>query len=206
MTAMHVVKRTAYLALSLAALGAVAWLSLDIAESIHARKKAKAQIHPLPNLKIERLNGERVSLDGAASRGTVLLFFSTTCPYCRDEIAELVEKKTLFDQTRVVLLSGEPYEILRRFNQELGIERWTHFIVGIDDDHAITRRFGIRRIPATFVYTADGMLVERYDGVVRAATIAAALPAPIGAAKQARHSNLVDRYDLRGPRPSHPDE
>lgn len=203
---MHVVKRTAYLTLSIAAFGAVAWLSLDIVESIHARKMAKAEIHPLPSLEFGRLNGDRVSLDGAASRGTVLMFFSTTCPYCRDEIADLVAKKTLFDQTKVVLLSGEPHDVLRRFNQELGIERWTHFIVGIDDDHAITRRFGIRRIPATFVYSADGMLLDRYDGVVRAATIAAALPEPNAAARQARPSNLVDRYDLRGSRPSRADE
>lgn len=168
-------KRMLYSILTLAVLGSIAWLSSEIAATIHERKAAAQRTATLPRIELARLDGRRLSTSARPNRPTMLLFFRTTCPYCRDEIADLIAHRPLFDEANVLLISGERPGVLRRFSQELDITERSNFIVAIDERGMLAKHYDIRKIPAVFVYDDGGALVRRFDGLAKAAAIAAAL-------------------------------
>ena len=171
-------KRLFYAGIALCVFGAIVWLAFDIEQSIDTRKSVADRIHPLPQVYVTALDGERIALAGPERRGTVIVFFRTTCPYCHDEIEDLVANRPLFDDTRVWLISGEPPHVLVDYERRLGLTPGGPFVMGVDADHHVARHFGIRKIPATFVYSSDGQLLERFEGLVRASVIAGAVEAP----------------------------
>ena len=166
-------KRILYSMLTLAALGALAWLSVDIASVVHARKAVNERIKQLPRIELVSLDGRRMSTAAKYRRPTILLFFRTTCPFCREEISDLVAHHAMFDEAAVLLISAEKPGVLKRFADELEIEQQTDFTVAIDEKGELARHYGIRKIPALFVYDREGQFLWRNDGLVRAPAIAA---------------------------------
>lgn len=164
-------KRIVYLLVSATVFGAIGWMSLEVAQTVRARKVAARSIRTLPDVKLRTLQGGTLALTDATSLGTVVLFFTTTCPYCRDEIEDLLTESKHFEHARVILISGEPPSTVAAYVTDLEVYARSTFTVALDSGHVLARRFGIRGIPTTFVYSPQGSLLGRYDGVVRARTI-----------------------------------
>lgn len=179
-------KRVFFLMLSLTVLGAIAWISADIAEMVHARKETARRIERLPEMEVVSIGGAPESLTKPADGGTVVLYFHTACPYCKDQIDDHLSKSRRFGNARVVLISSEELDVLRQFSKMTGIDRHDRIIVGQDTSGAVARHFGVGRVPATFVYDAGGRLTRRFNGLVRTESVVAALPGPPVGRRQVR--------------------
>jgi len=110
---------------------------------------------PAPPISLPVLGGGTANL--AADRGKVVLvnFWATWCEPCKSEMPALQQ---LADQLR-----GEPFilysidlqedaESIAAFQQQLGLNLY----VLLDEDGAVTRTYGVRGLPATFVIDRGG--------------------------------------------------
>lgn len=159
-------RRTIFFLFCVGIFGAIAWLSLSVLSIVSERKAVSERVQFLPSTTWTSLNGHHISVNETTKQGTILLFFTTTCPFCRTEIEDLINDIDRFIDTRIVLLSGEPQASLAEYATELGINGVGNIEVVVDEGHSLASHFGIERVPTTFVYSADGRLLDRFDGMV----------------------------------------
>jgi len=125
---------------------------------------------PAPELTLDSLDGERVSL--ADFRGEVVLVnnWATWCPPCRAEMPELNayyhdHKEQGF---RVVAVeAGDPAETVRAFVKEEGID----FTVLLDPENQSLKGFQNASLPNSYVIDRDGNLVLAWTGAINQATL-----------------------------------
>ena len=92
-----------------------------------------------------------------------MAFFATWCPGCVDEVAQLEQFQTSYDNRRVVLIGvnvAQPTDALRAFLSEKGI----NYKVLLDDNAAVSADYGVEvlGLPLVVGIGADG--VVRYMG------------------------------------------
>jgi thiol-disulfide isomerase/thioredoxin len=112
---------------------------------------------PAPPITLPLLGGGTANL--AADRGKVVLvnFWATWCEPCKSEMPALQQ---LADQLR-----GQPFvmysvdlqegaDSINAFQRQLGL----NLHVLLDEDGAVTRTYGVRGLPATFVVDRGGVV------------------------------------------------
>ena len=110
-----------------------------------------------PQIALNTLDGGKADL--AADKGKVVLvnFWATWCEPCKSEMPALQQ---LADQ-----LSDQPFRLysvdlqedpqaIEAFQRQLGLDLY----VLLDDDGAVTRTYGVRGLPATFLIDPQGMV------------------------------------------------
>jgi len=113
-----------------------------------------------PAFQLRDLNDRVVSLSDYKGKKAVMLFFWTTwCPYCREELNVLNQEYASLAKDSIELLAinvEEPkYKVekyVRRYN--LGLE------VLLDSDSLVTRDYGLMGVPAYFVINKSGEIVS----------------------------------------------
>ena len=160
---------TAYLIISLpateaeAAEGSVAALVQDqpddVAKTtlIHAGDVA-------PDFTVEMLDGSKVTLSELQGKPTLLIFWATWCPPCRQEMAHLQEGVIdHFAGKNLVVLPisrGEKRDVVEKFLADNGYT----FGVGLDPERAIYDLYASNFVPRTFIINKRGKVVYRVAG------------------------------------------
>ena len=115
-----------------------------------------------PDFTAEMLDGSNVTLSALQGKPTLLIFWATWCPPCRDELAHLPEGvlDVYGDTINVLPLSrGEKREVVEEFITKMGYT----FRVGLDQEQAAYNLYASNYIPRCFVIGRDGVVV--YSGV-----------------------------------------
>lgn len=115
-----------------------------------------------PDFTAEMLDGSNVTLSALQGKPTLLIFWATWCPPCRDELAHLQEGviDVYGDTITVLPLSrGEKREVVEEFIAKMGYT----FPVGLDEVQAAYQLYASNYIPRCFVIGRDGVVV--YSGV-----------------------------------------
>ncbi len=102
-----------------------------------------------PDFSVELLNGDNTTLSSLHGQVVMLIFFSTECPDCQNQFAEiqcLVEEKT--PSFKILAISrGESVEATEQFCEKYGIL----FDVGTDIDLSIYNLYANRYVPRNFL-------------------------------------------------------
>jgi cytochrome c biogenesis protein CcmG/thiol:disulfide interchange protein DsbE len=127
-------------------------------------------------------DGQEVTL-GASGQAQVLVFLAHWCPVCDQELPTLREVVTadlVPDDVQMVLITtgldpGRPNWPPRTWLRDAGLGD----VLTVRDDvgDPLMRAFGLRAYPAWAVIDADGTLVARRQGLLRAPEVAALLDA-----------------------------
>ncbi|MFC1809151.1 peroxiredoxin family protein [Candidatus Omnitrophota bacterium] len=119
---------------------------------------------PAPDFTLKNLQGTEVTLSEVLAEQNVLLVFGTTwCPYCVQEISEL---NTLYDEldgNGLTILSVNVKEKMgkvQRFAEKKGIK----YEVLLDSKGDVAREYGVRGIPANFFIDREGILQYESSG------------------------------------------
>lgn len=115
-----------------------------------------------PDFTVEMLDGSSVTLSKLQGKPTLLIFWATWCPPCREELSHLQEGVIdLFgDKINVLPISrGEKREVVEGFLDKMGYT----FAVGLDGDQSIYRKYATNYIPRCWVIDSKGKVV--YAGV-----------------------------------------
>lgn len=115
-----------------------------------------------PDFTVEMLDGSSVTLSKLQGKPTLLIFWATWCPPCREELSHLQEGviDIFGDKINVLPISrGEKREVVEGFLDKMGYT----FAVGLDGDQSIYRKYATNYIPRCWVIDSKGEVV--YAGV-----------------------------------------
>lgn len=107
-----------------------------------------------PDFSVQLLNGERLTLSSLQGQVTMLIFFSTGCPDCQAQFAEMQKQIAVKEPNfRIVAISREESaETTATFIQQYGLK----FDVGIDPNRSIYNQYASRFVPRNYLIGSDG--------------------------------------------------
>jgi peroxiredoxin len=133
----------------------------DLAEALGLQ--APSEVVEAPRFSLSDLTGKKVQLKAFQGKLVLLNFFATWCGPCREEMPGM---ESLFrsyrDRGFVVLAINiqESAKAVRPFVDQLKVS----FPVVLDTEGAVSREYGVRGLPATFLIGRDGNIRWRALG------------------------------------------
>lgn len=113
-----------------------------------------------PDFELTTLAGETVTLDQYRGRKAVLLLFWTTwCPYCKDELLDIDEFLDGYEKEALAVLginSGWRDSVSRtkRFQEQYGLG----IPLAFDHGHEVSRRYNVRGVPTILAVDRQGVV------------------------------------------------
>jgi peroxiredoxin len=153
------------LLLSLAVGGA--YLGYGIVQKVTHKKELKDRIAHVPAFRFVDLEGCAFTQQNLRGKPTWLLYFDSGCEFCRMEISDIVKNKSHLSDVEVVLVSAEDKEVLQKFRKKHGFDALKNFHIVQDKTHECHERFGMVSTPSSLLYSAQGALIQRFNGVVK---------------------------------------
>jgi peroxiredoxin len=148
---------------------AILLLGVLIVNQLFERENRMERISIWPGLEVETMEGEPVStLEFLSDDPILFTYFNTTCEYCRNEITDISKHSQLQKTVVVVLITDERRQQIERFRNELEIVENTAFIFLRDSKKKVKEFYGIKGVPATYLYNGDGELIQLFRGETKA--------------------------------------
>jgi len=114
---------------------------------------------PVPELQGSLLNNESYSLLADSRRPLLVHFWASWCPVCKLEQESIQAISKDYPVITIAMQSGEANEIAE-FMRQQGLQ----FPV-INDPHGrLSRRFGVRAVPSSFIVADNNTIVFRETG------------------------------------------
>lgn len=110
-----------------------------------------------PGFTLDYLGGETVSLSDFRGSPVLINFWATWCGPCRYEMPFLQQIYDDWTDKGLVVLTvdiAENHDTVEGFMQELDLS----LPVLMDRDQAVTKRYNVRNIPATFLIDKNGII------------------------------------------------
>lgn len=148
-------------------------------QSIEDEVAATTLIHAgdvAPDFTVEMLDGSNVTLSALQGKPTLLIFWATWCPPCREELSHLQEGviDIYGEAINILPLSrGEKREVVEEYITKMGYT----FAVGLDGEQKAYNLYASNYIPRCFVIGKDGVVL--YSGVGYDETVAAEVKSAI---------------------------
>lgn len=115
---------------------------------------------PAPLFQLTNLNDQPVSLNNYLGRKTVLLVFWTTwCPYCRDQLQKLNARYPELAKGSIEVLAinvGEPKDKVANFMKKYSL----NLEVLLDRDSYVAEAYELMGVPTYFVINISGKIVS----------------------------------------------
>jgi len=87
------------------------------------------------------------------------------------EADNIREAEVLRTQVAIKLISTEPSDTLRAFAARYGLDTLPNVQLLTDPNHANYLTFGATSTPTSFLYDAEGALIEKFSGVVKGESV-----------------------------------
>lgn len=116
-----------------------------------------------PDLSLPGIDGKSISLSDFQGEVVVVNFWASWCPPCVSEMRSMQRGAEWLGKYRGRFLAvnmGEAPEVVAKFVSGLGFE----IPVLLDSDGKISSRWGIQRLPATYVVDSKGRVAYRALG------------------------------------------
>lgn len=117
----------------------------------------------LPPLTVRSLTGQEIILAGPHRKDQILIFFSTDCEFCLEELLFWNEHKTAADSVLEILcISVDPPEVTAKFLLDHSLD----LLVYCADQTDVRQQFRISRVPSLFVADKEGIIKAYVAGAV----------------------------------------
>lgn len=143
-------------------------LALLLGSGVYAKHVASAGVvrhdELAPAFRLKQLDGRVRRLADFRGKLVVLNFWAGWCPPCRAEMPSLwrLKNKMRHEPFEIIALNmGERPEAIKGF---LSKAMQRDLVVLLDHDQAVTRRYGPRAYPTTYLITAEGRVARVLTG------------------------------------------
>jgi thiol-disulfide isomerase/thioredoxin len=116
-----------------------------------------------PDFRLEAVNGPPVHLTGLGGRLMFLNFWATWCKPCRREMPAMERLHRAYRDRGLAVVAvnfRESREEVKAFLEEMGLS----FAAPLDLDGRVTRAYGVRALPATYLVDRDGKILWKAQG------------------------------------------
>ncbi|MDA2922800.1 TlpA family protein disulfide reductase [Patescibacteria group bacterium AH-259-L07] len=117
-----------------------------------------------PDFVIKDVHGLEAPLSLIYSKRPVLLiFWSTWCPYCAQELPDLVQFNNIYkDDIQVILvISGESKQVVEKYVSDKNIT----FLASLDTSRAIWQLYNVKGTPHHFLINRAGEIIKNLPGL-----------------------------------------
>lgn len=113
-----------------------------------------------PDFKLVNLKKNTVVLSSyrRLQQPVLLIFWTTWCPYCRDQLMEINDKYAELTKNNLVLLAiniGEPIGKVEKF---VSLRNFSYEFL-LDQDTSVARSFDIKGVPTYILIDRDGYIL-----------------------------------------------
>ncbi len=119
----------------------------------------------VPDVKVVRADGKYVSLTSFKGKVVLINFWATWCPPCVREMPELNKLYKKFHKRGLEVLPianpRDSVERVKSFFKYVGI-RFPYYV---DESFTVTRLFGVRALPTTFIVDRKGVVRQIFIGM-----------------------------------------
>lgn len=117
-----------------------------------------------PDLTLQRLDGEKISISQLRGKKVLLNFWASWCAPCRMEKPDL---QKLYDdyQGRIEVLAVNQGEAKGVVSEYMMINGYS-FPIALDLTGQASKKYLIRGIPTTFFLDEQGMIINKHSGVL----------------------------------------
>ncbi len=117
-----------------------------------------------PDFTLPALDGGTIALRDYRGRVVLLNFWATWCTPCKDEMPLLDAVHREYGPQVVVLAvnAGESADVVQRFVAEHQLQ----LPIALDQDMQLSRRYGVRGYPTTFIIDPQGTIAAIHPGVL----------------------------------------
>ena len=113
-----------------------------------------------PDFTLNTLSGDNINLkkfrDG---KKTIVFFWATWCPHCRESLSEMGKEKDQFEQKGIKLALvdiGEKAAIVKKYADEHKI----NWMIFLDEETKIAEDYGVVGVPTFFFINEDGLVKD----------------------------------------------
>lgn len=115
-----------------------------------------------PDFTLEDVNGKNVNLSETVSKSsaTLLVFWASWCPYCREEIPDLIRLNSNYKNKGLKILAidiGESKKKVESFIKQEGID----YTVLLDTDNKVAGQYRVMGIPTNILLDKEGSIKYR---------------------------------------------
>ncbi|GMQ24694.1 hypothetical protein Aoki45_13760 [Algoriphagus sp. oki45] len=131
------------------------------------KQELQSTYSSIPSIMLTSTDGDSVNLKTEGdSVPSVLIYFNSTCPICQSE-AELIERTFKADTLpRFLWVSSESVEEVKNFAAHYSLDSLDTHRFYSDTLFRLASAFRLTGVPATFVYDAEGNLLDYTLGAV----------------------------------------
>lgn len=108
------------------------------------------------------------SEDIGEGKGLVLFYVSTTCPYCRAQMRDMVNNIEKFKGEQLCILTNDKLRSINAFAKYFKLKQWNNVIVGRDTGRIFFNTYRLMTIPFTAYFDKNKRLKVAYMGRIPA--------------------------------------
>lgn len=143
---------------------AVAWIACK--EEKPKAYKTGMEGKPIPAFAIQLLDSTSFvhSEDIGEGKGLILFYVSTTCPYCRAQMRDMVNNIEKFKGEQLCILTNDKLRSINAFADYFKLKQLNNVIVGRDTGKVFFKTYGLRVVPTTAYFDKNKRLRVAYMG------------------------------------------
>ena len=94
----------------------------------------------------------------------VFFFYYTYCPYCREQLKDIIKNIDKFKDTRIYMLTGSPYGEVKAYWKEFNLDKYPNIVMSMDYKNFFIDTFKIKGVPFLAVYDKNKELQNTFSG------------------------------------------
>jgi hypothetical protein len=122
----------------------------------------------LPAFNILLPNGSSIinTLSDVGHQSIVLFYFSPQCPYCRNQMREIVDRISSLKSIKFYVFTSWPLKETQSFYKEYELYKYPNLVVGVDYNNFFKEHFKAQGVPYMAIYGKDKKLKQAFIGNV----------------------------------------
>ncbi len=128
-----------------------------------SQSTAQSAGEPAPDLKLQTLDGQTVSLKDLQGKVVILNFFTTWCPPCKAEMPLLQQVHDEWSKKGAILFEVDEGEDATTVSRFIKANRYTMPVL-LDPDGSTGARWGVAAYPTTFFIDSKSFIRNRVVG------------------------------------------
>ncbi|MBX3255965.1 MAG: redoxin domain-containing protein [Chitinophagaceae bacterium] len=122
--------------------------------------------YPLPQFSIVLSDSSTSYTKDQLPKGkkTIIILFSPDCDHCKHETERIKKNMELFKKSQIVMITTMPFEKIRSFSTEFGLDQYKNIVVGRDPKYFFPSFYKIHYLPFIAVYDKKQQFLKSFEG------------------------------------------